>query len=379
MTKEKNRAWLEIDLDALAYNFKNIKSALKPETKTLCVIKADAYGHGAGVFAKELSYLGADAFAVATNEEALFLRETIKDKDIMILGYAEPVCYNDLVENNITLTIFDYNSAKKLSEIAQSLNKTAKIHIKIDTGMTRIGYEPNEKSADEIIKISSLPCIYVEGMFSHFAKADETDKTYTKMQFEKFMYMDALLKERGLDIKLKHIANSAGIIDHPEYQLDMVRPGIILYGMYPSSEVKKDKVDLMPVMSVKAHITRIKDAEKGTFVSYGGIYETNAPEKIATVPLGYADGFFRLLSEKAQMIANGKIVPVVGRICMDQCMIDVTSVNNINVGDTVTVMGREGDISIYASDLAKTLGTISYEILCSFGMRLNKVYTKKQN
>lgn len=376
MINHKNRAWAEIDLDALGYNFKNIKAQLKPETKTMCVVKADAYGHGSTNIAAHLLKLGADCLAVATPEEALSLRKNKISADILILGYVEKECFAELISNNITLTVFDMLSAEAVSEAAQKQNKTAKIHIKIDTGMTRIGYCVSEKSADEIIKISKLKNIYLEGMFSHFSKADETDKTYSRMQFERFMEMDRLLFERGLRVPVRHIANSAAIIDLPEYQLDMVRPGVILYGIYPSNDVKKENCPLKAVMSVKARITRIREIESPVMVSYGGTYEARSGEKIATVPVGYADGYSRVLTGSAKMLAGGKIVPVVGKICMDQCMIDVTSVNNINVGDEVIILGKEGDNVISAENLADIMGTIGYEILCMVGKRLTRIYTQ---
>ncbi len=379
MISGKHRAWVEVDLDALEFNFRNIKSLVLPSTKIMCVVKADAYGHGYKEVSKHLSSLGADCFAVATLEEAVQLRKSGINEDILILGYTENSACKDIVLHDITATVFDFGSAKAISEEAKRQGKTAKIHIKIDTGMTRIGYEVCEETADEIIKISKLKNIFVEGMFSHLSKADEFDKNYAKMQFEKFLKMDSLLKERGLAITLKHISNSAAIMDLPEFQLDMVRPGIILYGIYPSDDVKKDKLPLKHVMSIKAHITRILKAKKGTKVSYGGVYEVKKDgEKIAVVPIGYADGFSRLFSGKAKMIVNGKFVPTVGRICMDQCMINVTSVNNICVGDEVIIMGKEGDSKILSDDLAEIMGTIGYEIVCMAGKRLPRIYTREK-
>ena len=377
MTEEKNRAWVEIDLDALEENFKNIKSLLKPETKIMCVVKADAYGHGYEEVSHTLLKNGADCLAVGTVEEAVQLRKLGIDSEILILGYTEKSVMRDLVYYDIASAVFDFKTAEELSKEAQKQGKTAKVHIKIDTGMTRIGYSVTESSADEIIKITKLSGLYVEGMFSHFSKADENDKSYSEFQFNNFLKMDEMLKKRGFSVPLKHISNSASIMEMPEYQLDMVRPGIILYGIYPSCEVDKKRLKLKPVMSIKAHISRVREVEKGTRVSYGGIYEAKTDgEKIATVPVGYADGYTRLLTGKTEMIAKGKAVPVVGRICMDQCMIDVSSVHNIDVGDEVIVMGKEGDIDIGAEYLAKKAGTIGYEIVCMAGKRLRRFYIK---
>lgn len=375
MTEEKRRAWVEVDLDALKKNFKNIKAKLKESTKTMCVVKADAYGHGYAEVSKTLSACGADCFAVATIEEAVQMRKAGIDKDILILGYTEKSAAYDLVYYDITAAVFDYESAENLSLEAKSQGKTAKVHIKIDTGMTRIGYSITEESADEIIKITKLDSLFVEGMFSHFSKADEYDKTYSAYQFYNFMQMDEMLKSRGFCVPVKHIANSAAIMEMPEYQLDMVRPGIILYGIYPSDEVDTENLELTPVMSIKAHIARVREVEKGTLVSYGGTYGAKEDgEKIATVPIGYADGYTRIFTGKTKMIAGGKAVPVIGRICMDQCMIDVSLVHNIDVGDEVIVMGKEGDINIGADYLAEQAGTIGYEIVCMAGKRLKRHY-----
>ncbi|MBP3337323.1 MAG: alanine racemase [Clostridia bacterium] len=375
MTEEKRRAWVEVDLDALKKNFENIKAKLKESTKTMCVVKADAYGHGYAEVSKTLSACGADCFAVATIEEAVQMRKAGIDKDILILGYTEKSAAHDLVYYDITAAVFDYECAENLSLEAKSQGKTAKVHIKIDTGMTRIGYSITEEAADEIIKITKLDSLFVEGMFSHFSKADGYDKTYSAYQFYNFMQMDEMLKSRGFCVPVKHIANSAAIMEMPEYQLDMVRPGIILYGIYPSDEVDTENLELTPVMSIKAHIARVREVEKGTLVSYGGTYSAKKDdEKIATVPIGYADGYTRIFTGKTKMIAGGKAVPVVGRICMDQCMIDVSLVHNIDVGDEVIVMGKEGDIDIGADYLAEKAGTIGYEIVCMAGKRLKRHY-----
>lgn len=368
------RTWAEIDLDALKFNFDNIRRSLKPNVKVMSVIKADAYGHGVIECAKTLLACGTDAFAVATASEALELRQAGFDTPTLILGAVASEDFKSLIENDITLGISDTKSAEALSETAKKVGKRVKIHIKADTGMSRLGFVAGGRdTVGEILKISKLPNIEIEGIFSHFACADEEDAEYTKMQFKRFCDLTNALEAEGLKIPIKHIANSAAIIMYPETHLDMVRPGIILYGYYPSDEVDKKKISLKPVMSVKSRVTLVKEAEAGVGVSYGKVYITEGKTKIATVPIGYADGYPRALLGKAKMEARGGLAPVIGRICMDQCMIDVTNVHNIEIGDEVTVFGNG---KITADDMAKWLGSISYEVLCLVAMRVPRVYTE---
>ena len=377
------RTYAEIDLDALRYNFNNIKKSLRPDVKVMSVVKADAYGHGATECAKTLLECGTDAFAVSNVSEALELRRAGLTAPILILGAVDRADFSVLVENGITISISDTKSAEALSEAAKKAGKTAIIHIKADTGMSRLGFRADkEDSVAEILAISELPNIRVEGIFSHFACADEEDPEYTKMQFGLFCGLTDALKKRGLDIPVKHIANSAAVITYPETHLDMVRPGIILYGYYPSECVDKKTVPLKPVMSVKSRVTLVKETDAGVGVSYGKVYITDKRTKIATVPIGYADGYPRALLGKAEMEAGGGLAPVIGRICMDQCMIDVTNVNNIEIGDEVTVFGNG---KITADDMANWLGSISYEVLCLVARRVPRIYkeggriTKKIN
>lgn len=368
------RTWAEIDLDALKYNFNNIRKRVKPNVKIMSVVKADAYGHGVVECAKTLLACGTDAFAVATASEALELRQAGFDTPTLILGAVTSEDFGSLIEKGITLSISDLKSAELLSEAAKKVGKNVKIHIKADTGMSRLGFRADDdKTVTEILKISKLPNIEIEGIFSHFACADEEDAAYTEMQFKRFCDLTDALEKKGLKIPIKHIANSAAIIMYPETQLDMVRPGIILYGYYPSDEVDKKKISLKPVMSVKSRVTLVKETEAGVGVSYGKVYITDKKTKIATVPIGYADGYPRALLGKAKMEAGGGIAPVIGRICMDQCMIDVTNVHNIEIGDEVTVFGNG---KITADDMAKWLGSISYEVLCLVAMRVPRVYTE---
>lgn len=366
------RVWAEINLNAVAHNIKAIRQITNENAKIMAVVKADAYGHGVFEVTKTLLENGADYLAVALVDEALQLRKSGIIVPILVLGGVSDESIGDMVANDIMATVFSYDFAKHLSDIATKMGRTAKIHIKIDTGMSRIGYlAENEDTVDEIEKIYNLPSVEIDGIFSHFACSDETDSSYTHKQFDLFTDICKKLEKRNIKIPIKHICNSAGIMMYPEMHLDMVRPGIIMYGLYPSEEVDKTKLDLIPAMSVKAEVTMVKDTEAGRGVSYGKTYITDKKTKLATVPVGYADGYSRLLTGKAKMLCGGKSVDIVGRICMDQCMIDVTNVNNINVGDEVTIFG---DTAITADDVAKWLGTINYEIICMIGKRVPRVY-----
>ena len=369
------RVWKEIKLDAVKNNVKNIRGLLKDGTRLLAVIKADAYGHGAVEVAKSLLFDGgADYFGVATYGEAEQLRRAGINTPVLILGAVFGDEYAELVKDNITLTVFDFDTAKKLSDTAKKLGKTAKIHIKIDTGMARIGFLPSEDAVEEIIKISKLDGIEIEGMFSHFAKADEADKMPTRVQFEKFMFIKNELLKRGIKIPICHICNSAGIIDFPEYHLDMVRSGIITYGYYPSDFVNKDALKLESAMSFKSRVVHIKTVEAGTSVSYGGTFTAKEKMKIATVSAGYADGYNRLLSNKADVIINGERCRVLGRVCMDQLMVDATHLKNINLGDEVILFGKSGNNTVTVEETAEIIGTINYEVLCSLSKRVPGVY-----
>ncbi len=370
------RTWAEVDLDAIAHNMREIRKITNPSSQIMAVVKADAYGHGFLEVTRTLLENGADRLAVAVLQEGKQLRSRGVTVPILILGASGNDSIDDLINFDITPSVFTYEFAKALSYEAERKEKVTKIHIKIDTGMSRIGYlagDDNEEIADEIIKISRLPYIEIEGIFSHFAASDEYDASYTHLQFDRFMDVCQRLESKGLNIPIKHICNSAGIMMYPEMHLDMVRPGIILYGMYPSDEVDKSRLDLIPAMTLKSTITHVKEVEAGRGVSYGREYITNGVTKIATVPIGYADGYLRRLAKEGKMIVNGVKVPIIGRICMDQCMIDVTNVNNTDRGDEVIIFGREG---VTIDDLAKWLDTINYEVACVIGKRIPRIYTK---
>ncbi len=372
-----SRAWAEINLDAIARNFTAIRKIVNKDVKIMCVVKADAYGHGAVEVGQTLLECGSSILAVATIDEAIQLRESGIAVPILILGFTHPLTYDRIVQYDIIQTIFSYDTAKYLSDTAVSVNKKAKVHIKVDTGMTRIGLRPDKDRISEIQQISILPGIEIEGIFTHFAAADQEDKSYTNMQFDSFMQFNRELEKSGLYIPIKHVCNSAGIIECPEMHLDMVRPGIILYGLYPSNEVDKGKISLEPALSLKARITMVKDVAAKLPVSYGGTYITRRPSRIATVSIGYGDGFSRLLSNKGHVLVNGEKAPIIGRICMDQCMIDVTYLKeNVAVGDEVVLIGRQCADEISADRLADEIGTINYEIICAIGKRIPRIYIK---
>lgn len=367
------RTWAEINLDAFKENMQSIRGCISKDTRVMAIVKADAYGHGAVNTAKFLLKNGADSLGVATLEEAMELRKSGVDADILILGTTFSQECDDIVKYDIIPAVFSYEYAKKLSESAVKQRKQVKIHIKIDTGMSRIGYVTgvdDDNVADEIVKISKLPNIFIEGIFSHLATADEKDEEYTKKQFSEFLTIYNKVLERGLKIPIRHIANSAAIMMYPEMHLEMVRAGIILYGFYPSEEVDKKRLKLKRVMTLKSKITMIKEIS-GRGVSYGKTYIADSKTRVATVGIGYADGYTRLLNNKAKIIAKGKAVEVIGRICMDQCMIDVTNVHNINTGDEVIIFGED---IVTADDIAKALGTINYEIVCMVSRRIPRNY-----
>lgn len=373
---EVRPVWAEINLDNLAHNMREVKKNTKEGILIAAVVKANAYGHGAIKSAETFLNNGADRLAVATLSEAIELRKANIDAPILILGYTPENQYSLVVKHNVTQTIYNYESAKSLSEAATTLDKTSIIHLKIDSGMGRLGFLPTDEAVEEIIQISNLPNIKVEGIFTHFATADEKDKAYTKIQYERFSEIVEKLEERGVSIPIKHVSNSAAIIDIPEYNLNMVRAGIMIYGFYPSNEVDRDRMDLKPAMTLKARISNIKRVPKDTGISYGQIFVTEKESKIATIPIGYADGFTRLLTSKAEAFLKGKRVPIVGKICMDQCMLDITDLEDVSVGDEVVLFGYGGEGYPHVDEVAEKLNTINYEIVCMVGRRVPRVYIK---
>jgi len=373
--KTYTRVYAPIDLDAVVYNMESMKNNIAPETGMIGVVKTDGYGHGAVPVAKAIDGF-VKGYAVATIDEALILRRHGIMKPILILGVTHPTRYQDLIRQDIRPAIFTMEQAKPLSDLALELGKTAKIHLALDTGMGRIGMQPDESGADLAAAIAALPGIEVEGMFTHFAKADETDKKAADGQLKKYLDFVELLKTRGVEIPVKHCSNSAGIIDMPQANLDLVRAGISIYGMYPSDEVLKNQVDLHPVMGLKSFVTYVKTIQPGQQVSYGGTFVAEKTMQIATVPVGYGDGYPRNLSGKGWVLINGKKAPILGRICMDQFMVDVTEIPGVQVDSEVTLIGRDGDEEILVEDLASSGGGFHYEIVCDIGKRVPRVYCR---
>lgn len=370
------RVTAEIDLDAVAYNIKNIRKKVKKETMIMGVVKADAYGHGAVEVSKVLLYNGADWLGVAMIDEAVQLRKNNIMVPILILGYTPEAEIEDVVRYDIIQTVFSYEMAKMVSDAAVKLGKTAKIHIKVDTGMGRIGFIPEENIGDEVLKISKLPNIEINGIFTHFSTSDEKDKTFTKLQYDRFKYAIDEIEKKGIKLAVKHCANSAAIMDFDDLGFNMVRAGIILYGMYPSDEVIKENLSLKPVMSIKTHISYVKKVGKNIPVSYGRTYYTNKESVIATVPVGYADGYIRKMQNGGRVIVKGHYANIVGRVCMDQFMIDITDVPDVSSGDEVILMGSDGKLSITAEEIANVLDTINYEVVCMIGKRVPREYIK---
>lgn len=368
------RCYAEISLEAIGHNIREVKKRLPEGVKLLGVVKANAYGHGAVPVASYLENQ-VDYFATATIEEAVELRENGISAPILILGYVSPSQYGDLVEYDITQTIDSYAQALALEKEAARQNRKAKAHLAVDTGMTRIGFQVTEHDADEAAKIADLPHIELEGMFTHFSCADQEDKTYCSMQMEKYDKMTALLAERGVTIPLLHICNSAGIMEFDDHRFEMVRSGIITYGIYPSEEVKKERLDLIPALSWKSHVIHVKEVGPGIGVSYGATYVTEKPmTRIATVSAGYADGYPRALSNQGCVLIHGKKAPIIGRICMDQMMVDVTDIPDVQVEDVVTLVGTDGDETITIEEIANPAARFDYEMLCDISSRVTRVY-----
>ncbi len=377
MEKIMRPVWAEINLDTIATNTKNIKKLIG-DKELIAIVKADCYGHGAVDVVPTLLENGASRLAVAMLTEAIELRENNINAPIVILGYTPLYLGEELINYDIEQTVYDLNYAKELSKIALSLNKKAKIHIAIDTGMGRIGFLPGDDTVKTINEVYNLEGLEVIGIYSHFSTSDEKDKTYANEQLFKFKKVMADLKALGIEIPLKHISNSGAIIDMPETYLNGVRPGIILYGYYPSKEVSNDNLSVKPALTLKAKVAHVKELHKDMYISYGKTFKTNKKTIVATLPIGYGDGYPRALSENAKVIVNGKFASILGRICMDQCMIDVTDIENIKTGDEVIILGGEGDLKFNADDMAEALGTINYEILCRIKSRIPRVYIKNK-
>ena len=375
--EKNNRVKAVISLDAVEQNFREMRKNIAEDTKMIAVVKADAYGHGAVPIAHLIEnhdYIW--GFVAATAEEAVHLRQAGITKPILILGIVFDEYFPELVQYDIRPAVCEYDEAKKLSDEAVLQNKTVHIHIALDTGMTRIGYADIPESVEEIKKIAELPNLEIEGMFTHFARADEYDRSPAMVQLERYQDFSKRVEEAGVDIPLHHCSNSAGIIRVPEANLSIVRAGITIYGIYPSSEVERDIVKLAPVMELKSHITYVKDVPAGAAISYGGTYVADKKKRVATIPVGYADGYPRQLSNKGWVLIHGKKAPILGRVCMDQFMADVTEIDNVKKGDEVTLLGRDGDEFISIEEMGDLCGRFSYEFACDISPRVPRVYIK---
>lgn len=383
MREDYQRIYAEVDLDAITSNLEHMKANIAPETTIMAVIKTDGYGHGAIPIAKELEgieYLS--GFAVATAEEAFILRQTGIQKPILILGYTFPYSYERLIREEIRMTVFRPDTLKELSQTVrllreQGMHKKAKVHIKVDTGMSRIGIRANEEGISFVKEAFETEGIEIEGIFTHFARADENDKSFAQNQLGEFEeFLKKVKSETGKEIPIRHCSNSAGIIEFPRANMDMVRAGIILYGLWPSNQVGQNIVELTPALSLYSRIVYVKEIEAGTPVSYGGTFTAPSKMRIATIPAGYGDGYPRGLSGKGYVLVHGRKAPVLGRVCMDQFMIDVTDIPEAAQGDKVTLIGGEGQDMITVEMLGELSGRFNYELVCNLGKRIPRVYTK---
>lgn len=371
------RVYATINLDAIANNIEQMRANIASETKMISVIKADGYGHGAVQIAhliEDYDYMW--GFAVATAEEAIILRRNNVTKPILILGYVFSEHYQQLIENDIRFTVFTLETAKELSIIASETNRKVRIHIKLDTGMQRIGFQCKEEGLSTIKEISNLANIEIEGVFTHFAKADEYDKTSTIMQLEKYKNFVEDLSAMGIEIPIKHCSNSAGIIDIKDANMDAVRAGISIYGLYPSKEVNTDVVKLIPALELKSHVVHLKEVEPGEGVSYGWTCTTTKVTKIATIPMGYADGYPRTLSNKGWVLIRGQKAPILGRVCMDQFMVDVTNIEGVSLKDEVTLIGKDSSATVSVEELGDLSGRFNYEFVCDINKRVPRVFLK---
>jgi len=377
--KRYYRVQANVDLNAIRNNLSEIRSKISSNTKLMAIIKADAYGHGAVPLAKSMATSDLiDYYGVAIIEEAVELREAGIDKPILILGYTPREQYDLVVAYGVAQTVFQYEMAEALSLEAKKQGKIAKIHIKIDTGMSRIGFPDTKESIQEIKRIEALESIEIEGLFSHFARADETDKTSTQKQIERYIVFNHLLEQEQIQIPVKHIANSAGIIEFPEAYFNMVRCGIATYGIYPSDMVNQQDIKLIPAMELKTHVIYVKDVEAGVGVSYNATYITKSKTRIATIPVGYADGYSRNLSNYGKVIIHGQYAPIIGKICMDQFMVDVTNISDVKQGDSVTLLGKDADAFVSAEELAEWSHSFAYELVCTVGKRIPRVYSEPE-
>ncbi len=369
------RVYAEINLDAIVKNVDNLMALTKENTGALAVVKADGYGHGDVAVAKAVAQK-VTGYAVATLDEAVNLRENGVKKPILVLGYVDPYEFDILVSHEITATVFDVETAQLLADAARVQKKQAHCHIKVDTGMRRIGLEPDENGIAIVKQITALKELSADGIFTHFAASDETDKTSAEHQFKLFTDFTGRLEKEGIHFTYRHCANSAAVIDMPQVDLDMVRLGIAMYGMYPSDEVEKERVPLKPAMELISHVAHVKWLTEGKPVSYGGTYVTTRPTKVATIPVGYGDGYPRSLSNKGYVLIHGQKAPIIGRVCMDQFMVDVTAIEDVEFGDKVVIFGRDGKEFLSVDTLGKLSGRFNYEFVCVLNKRIPREYIR---
>lgn len=372
------RVVAEVNLDAIKHNYKQIRNQVPHEVEMMAIVKADAYGHGAVKIANVLQEQGVNRFAVAIAKEGEELRESGITSPILVLGYTPRADIGALIENNLTQTVFSYDMAKTLSDEAGRLGKTVNIHIKVDTGMGRIGFLSSPQSIEEVKMIATLPHLNMEGIFTHFSTADEEDVTYTHKQWHIFEGFLNELREVGIELPVIHAANSAAIMCHSYADLNVVRPGIILYGYYPSDYLQGKVLDLQPAMTLKTQVVHVKELPEGHYVGYGRTHCTHRKTKVATIPVGYADGYSRRLGNKGRVLIRGQYAPIIGNICMDQFMVDVTDIEGVSVEDEVVLFGKQGDGEIPVEEIASILGTINYEVICMIGKRVPRIYVENK-
>lgn len=368
--------WIEVNIEALKNNIRNLKSCLSQGVSFMGVIKADAYGHGVEKVAQVLIEEGIERFAVVMVEEGIELREKGFNNPILVLGYVPEEDYLDVVEYNLTPAIYKYCQAEKLNELAEGMDKSVKGHMKIDTGMGRLGFMPNFESISEIEKIHLLSNINIEGIYTHLSTADEKNNPYAIEQLNKFKFILKQLENKNIDIPIKHMSNSAANINFKDMHFNMVRPGTSIYGLYPGPEmIINPTIELEPAMSIKSKIVHIKEIPKDSSVSYGRTFISKRPSLIGVIPMGYVDGVFRRLGNRGDVLVNGQRCPIIGNICMDQFMIDLTDLDKVELGDEVVILGKQGKERISAEEIGEIAGTISIEVVTRVGKRVPIIYT----
>ncbi len=375
--KTYSRVYAEVDLDAILHNMEQMERRIAKGTKIMAVIKTDGYGHGAVPIGRELERRESVwGYATATVEEAEILRRNGLKKPILVLGATFPEQYGKLAELGVRPTVYSLAQARAMEQFAQETGQELLIHVKIDTGLSRLGFQATEEAAEELEQIAGMRHMILEGIFTHFAKADAKDKGMANGQLEKFLEMRRLLEQKGVSFQMSHCANSAAIIDMPKTCMSVVRAGISLYGMWPSDEVDRSRLDLRPALSLKSRIVFLKELEPGRTISYGATYETKKRQRIATIPVGYGDGYPRSLSNRGHVLIHGKAAPICGRICMDQFMVDVSHIPEAREGDAVILVGEDGDERITMEELGDLSGRFNYEFACDLGKRIPRVYKK---